>query len=360
MRRWFLLVLILALVTAAPAAAAGAAPTWTKAAGWHGGATYVSCVSKSFCAGVVWNTATHVPDTSVFNGQHWSSLQPLPGADITSDDSPVVESISCSSRNFCLLVGNTQVPDNQHAYSSEGQGFYATFDGQTWSPAQQSGSLQVDNVSCLSATLCYGVARDNQWRSIAVFNGHNWRTTQARTDVYYSAISCANARFCVAVGKVGSPGTEQDPGIATAFNGRSWSKLVRMSNPSGLEAVDCPRTGFCLAVDHIGGARTFNGHAWSRRQSVPLGGPHPTFLGSVTCASSHFCLVGGDAGSTDVGWAIPFNGHAWGRTSRVNAHDPVWSNTFSCPSAYFCVGGGTGDIWASRNQNNFVSTKRRG
>jgi hypothetical protein len=156
----------------------------------------------------------------------------------------------------------------------------------------------------------------------------------------------------------------------TTAPGMGWSSPVPVSPGNSLGAVDCPTTGFCLALDQRGDASRFDGSTWS---SAGTTGTGATGNPSLTCAGPTFCVAvaaganqmarwTGTAfagqvtlpaqGLQAVGCATPafcvtvdnlggayyFDGSTW----SAGSNDWGSVTSISCPTAAFCVSAGGG------------------
>ncbi|MHB8290635.1 MAG: hypothetical protein ACYDEY_15695 [Acidimicrobiales bacterium] len=204
-------------------------------------------------------------------------------------------------------------------------------------------------------------------------------------------VSCMSARFCVAVGSSpftlaperfiygwvpplllpgGYPnhGPPRYPGhaVVETFNGNAWhdAPLLGPVANSGLNAVSCVSTRFCVAVGSgPAGALIvgFNGKSW-RTATFNRGAvraQHGAVLNAVSCVSARFCVaVGYRAVETEMNWNLEavtetFNGHSWRFATgpykvsglrAVSARYP-WVTSLhladldgvSCVSTRFCV-----------------------
>jgi uncharacterized Fe-S cluster protein YjdI len=109
----------------------------------------------------------------------------------------------------------------------------------------------------------------------------------------------------------------------------AWSQPSSIdASGGGLNAVSCPSSSFCVAVDGNGNALTFNGSKWSQPSSIDASGGG---LIAVSCPSSSFC-VAVDSNAN----ALTFNGCKWSQSSSIDAKGGGL-NAVSCPSSSFCV-----------------------
>jgi hypothetical protein len=74
-------------------------------------------------------------------------------------------------------------------------------------------------------------------------------------------------------------------GNAETYNGTSWSAPTKIADR--LNAVSCPTSSFCVAVDSSGDALTYNGTSWSAPTKIDGN----NVLRSVSCPTSTFCVA---------------------------------------------------------------------
>jgi hypothetical protein len=106
-----------------------------------------------------------------WNGKSWSRSYPVVASD---GDYPILKSVSCSSANACLAVGNNA--DGVFTERWTAQGFVPDT-----SPFINGTPRYVLQVRCLSATRCIALAsawpNSQSWRSEAEFwTGSSWQT----------------------------------------------------------------------------------------------------------------------------------------------------------------------------------------
>ncbi len=151
-----------------------------------------------------------------------------------------------------------------------------------------------------------------------------------------TGLSCASASFCVAVDLVGN---------AATWNGTTWTQPQPIDpNGAGLSGISCPSQTFCAAVDLAGAALTWNGQQWSAPVSIE---PDNSFTG-VSCTSASFCVAIDDDGN-----AVMWNGTGWS-TPRSIGFPGIFLNAVSCASPQLCavadLGGDvvfwTGSAWS--------------
>ena len=169
------------------------------------------------------------------------------------------------------------------------------------------------SVSCPAAGSC--VAVDDLGNAVHLVGSAWSRPFHLESANGMSAVSCATPTFCMAV---------DTGGQYARFNGRAWSKLHAFDVPvaqrynlllglSGVTAVSCPTTQFCMAGDVLGKYFTYNGLAWQGPKHVePVKllnidrGAEAAAIVDVSCTGPHFC-----AAITARGRALTWNGTNW-------------------------------------------------
>ncbi|HZZ95965.1 MAG TPA: hypothetical protein VFE19_03060, partial [Jatrophihabitantaceae bacterium] len=353
-------------------APSSASLTWSQptATSSEGGDPTISCVSRTFCAGV--DTTGHA---LTYNGTRWT--RPVA---IDNDD---LRSLSCSSRNFCVAA-------------DDHKGAVVVYRGSTWSAPHVVDPAGRLVVSCTSKKFCLLLTQSGH---VYRYNGHTWhrlpRLAGAATDSHgpISSVSCANSTFCVA-GTYGG----QLPAAVYRYNGTKWhlaaqyrltvfdlscastvacggsdgrnhafalhngkwtkpQKLdeldgVEVDGPDGndldhytnlLTTVSCTAADFCIAFGESGNFFRFNGHRW-----VDLGLAKLPYAGAMggSCSSRRFCVAGNSAGVT------VYNGRS--RTQPTSVDPTLYPSTQSCAAANFCVvAGATGPTASIFNGSRF-------
>jgi hypothetical protein len=291
------------------------ATTWTTAQApggpLHGFPYSISCPTATFCLAVDWSGAY-----LVYNGKTWSSPKSV------STLADAVDSVSCLSATFCMAV------DASDRNGLGGNVF--VFNGRSWTWVAQDG-LPLSSVSCTSTTYCEMLSYGSDGSVYSAFwNGTNVYNTQA-LDTYQGfgtapgqgELSCASRNFCVAVDQLGN---------AFTYNGSTWSGATAL-DPGFIvtaNAVSCPTTTFCVATDAGGHEYTFNGTSWTAAQTIDSAGVPQ----AVSCTSTHFCAVADLSGNVAT-----FNGTTWSGTTNVDpvAEPGTGLTGISCADAAQCV-----------------------
>ncbi|HLJ02055.1 MAG TPA: hypothetical protein VKT31_01365 [Solirubrobacteraceae bacterium] len=146
-----------------------------------------------------------------------------------------------------------------------------------------------------------------------------------------AAVSCASTSFCATVGYSMS---QPNAGAASTWNGKSWTEPRTIDATNNLTAVSCPAVGFCVALDPQGNSFVYSSGAWGPPIQIPGVNPTFGFLGSVSCASTTFCVAAYN------GEAFIFNGSSWSAPQKLGAQ----LGAVSCPTTTFCLAaGGAGE-----------------
>jgi hypothetical protein len=207
------------------------------------------------CASSTFCVAASVqkPDVVTFDGQSWSGLQP-------SGSTAPATGLSCASDTFCLLV--------------DGDGEVQKFDGAGWTALSAQPAIDLLDISCVSASFCLGSDASGDTVS---FHGSSWTQPQQSGA---TRIQCRTMTQCIGL---------TDNGVPLLYNGRSW-RLVLVPHHWGTPvAVSCAAADLCEAVDDRGALYAHTDGSW-----VPfgygLGGGAGAY--SLSCASETVCAFG--------------------------------------------------------------------
>jgi hypothetical protein len=96
-----------------------------------------------------------------------------------------------------------------------------------------------------------------------------------------------------------------------------------------LEAVDCPSSSFCVAVDDNGNAIFYRDGTWGKPTVAASGDS----LSSLSCASESFCVAAGPG----AGGSLIYRGGTWSAVPVVIGGGGNGSPEVSCPTASFCA-----------------------
>jgi hypothetical protein len=129
-------------------------------------------------------------------------------------------------------------------------------------------------------------------------------------------------------------------GYFLIYNGSAWSAPSEIDAEGRLGSVSCASSSFCVAV---GGqvAMTWNGSTWSTPSEIDAEGE----LESVSCSSSSFCAAvarhsTGRFGTLTSGYALTYNGDTWTVPFKIGLgpeRAQSDANSVSCASSSFCA-----------------------
>lgn len=196
-------------------------------------------------------------------------------------------------------------------------------------PGHPAAFFSPQSISCPSATFCAAVTFGGL---ASTWNGSSW-TAPVTIDPAggVGGVSCGSTSFCVAVDNGGNEIT---------YSGGTWHAPVRIDTINGLGMISCASSSFCVALDPED-VLVFDGSTWTAPTQLPTA----SFLTSVSCPSSSFCAVADASGE-----AFTFNGVAW--TGPLV--DGVADAAISCSSSSFCMAAGgdfaarfTGGSWGA-------------
>ena len=216
----------------------------------------VSCTEPNACTAVgesgPVNAAVLVAER--WNGTKWA-IQPVPSPSPPGSTTVELEGVSCTSATACTAVGN-----------SESTLLAVKWNGTKWAiqptPPNPPGSIAVEleGVSCTSPTACTAVGslyNGATTQSLAErWNGTKWTTQPTpmpvgATSSSLSGVSCTSPTSCTADGTSYLPSGFEYP-LAERWNGTKWT-IQSTPNPSGstqtnLVAISCTSPNACSAV----------------------------------------------------------------------------------------------------------------
>jgi len=131
------------------------------------------------------------------------------------------------------------------------------------------------------------------------------------------AVSCPTSSFCMAV---------DNKGNALKYNGTSWSTPASIDGTQWLDSVSCPSSSLCIAVDKRGYETTYNGTSWSTPSDIDSN----KVITSVSCPTSAWCMAVDSSGR-----ALTYNGTSWTSAASIDGTNALES--VSCPTTTFCA-----------------------
>lgn len=155
-----------------------------------------------------------------------------------------------------------------------------------------------------------------------------WTSSTALTTANggVNAVSCPTSTFCLAVDRSGA---------VSQFNGSTWSTPQTIDGTTSLNAVSCPSTTFCVVTDALGKYILMNAGSWG--PPTPFAQQNSPVMQSVSCASSSFCLaVGYTANFAPIDYYY-YDG-VWSPDTVVfSPSDTNPLNSVSCTSELVCL-----------------------
>jgi hypothetical protein len=337
----------------------------------------VSCANTTSCAiaGYLDRPLRRLPlALTLSTSGQWRAhpVKLVPGTKKTS--STTLSSIACPAAGKCLTVGRYQ--DSAGNY----QGLIVTQSASGWQGAKaplpaNAGPDPVGDlewVDCVAAGKCTAVGAyvDNHGNR-QVFadrlSGGSWTAAELPVPsngasdplAYLGYLTCVNATNCVAVGnyatKLGGQSGLFEREVAGAWKA-TQAPLPGDADPEDPNAtineVSCPTLTFCAATgtyqDEDANNRavieTLAGGVWS---AIPAPAPAADFTGrylsSVSCPTARFCVAGG---STDIiGLLDTYRNGKWSTTTAplpsAGFHALFRNNSVSCPASGNCVAFGS-------------------
>jgi hypothetical protein len=257
------------------------------------------------------------------------------------------EGISCTTAHGCLAVGSQ--------FSSATKEIRALGEtrkpgGTTWAvhdPAPTTGATNTafgpfgngETVSCVSSpsAMCMGIGSYNNsagqfnyaarwdWSAWKVVNPPNPSPTLSSG---LDAVRCLSSNFCLTIGHWIDSATGKDALESLTWNGKSWAMTKKMpvvpaSAASGVRlwGLSCVSTTWCMAVgdynvsasEQLLLSEVWNGKAWTMNLPPNPPGSSAHALVGVSCVSTKFCAAVGDSLSKKL--AFVSLGESWNGTS---------------------------------------------
>jgi hypothetical protein len=195
-----------------------------------------------------------------------------------------------------------------------------------------------------------------------MWNGATWtvQTTPNPSGAAYlelDAVSCSSATACTAVGESDtSPGGDES--LAEAWNGTSWTVETTPNPPAAaasyLDAVSCISTTACTAVGsyynssntEVTLADVWNGVSWTVQTTPTPEGSIGSNLYGVSCGSPSACSAVGayyNSFGSQLTLAEAWNGTSWTLLTTPKPSGAVESElvAVSCNSATTCTAFGS-------------------
>jgi hypothetical protein len=204
----------------------------------------------------------------------------------------------------------------------------------------------LNSLACSSPSFCVTGGLDLVVQDHAVRADISPQLSMSTDEV--AAISCATTTaFCAVT---------DDSGGAYTLSGETLSGRTQVAS-NGFDAVSCPLSSFCMAIDGLGDTFRFSGGLWT--SSSKLGSLTSTLSDlQVSCVSAQFCLatLPGSGFAEDY---YTYNGSSWSGASVVESTGAVESG-LSCTSSTFCVAADTSDDTLKFNGSSWTIPRHQG
>jgi hypothetical protein len=239
--------------------------------------------------------------------------------------------------------------------------------------------LQLNGVSCVSATFCAGVGEEGNSAHPArgdvplamIWNGARWRETatplpRGWPEGQLGGVSCPSRSYCVAIGDYSRGATVN--AMAETWNGRDWTATV-LPRPSVTfnvvdGAISCPAAHRCVSVGTFAPtspaghafAETLTGTKWTVRDvPLPKGSVGGGFDG-VSCVSVTDCVLVGGSYTAKHQTVLfeSWNGKSFAPMKAASPAGQISVDGVSCTSAKSCVAVGSLSHPGLYNQTGFA------
>jgi hypothetical protein len=219
----------------------------------------ISCPTATFCMAVGKGGDGLAHGAAIWwNGKKWSALH-----NVDTASGVYLTSVSCSSATFCV-AGDTQ-------------GNVLTWDGVAWSEPVSIDHSQLSTMACPSRAFC---ATGDSFGRIYMYRNGTWQQAPPITGAsLVRSISCSSPKFCAALSL-----TSQS--YAAIWNGSKWTAMKHI-DVELTTSVTCPQKNYCVAVDDHGWDTVYNGKSWSKVHRIS----ELLQLYSVSCATKRFCVT---------------------------------------------------------------------
>jgi hypothetical protein len=361
----------------------------------------VSCPSSTVCAAAgeyETSSGSEAPFVDTLSSGQWSATAlSLPSGDTSAN----LVSISCATASSCATAGTAQTSSVPH-------GLVATWNGTTWSDqnaslpsgANSNGDGTLLSVNCWASGSCtavgqYETSSGTSYPLVTTYSSSTWsgKTTgsvASSGQLELESVSCYSASWCAAVGYYDdSSGYEH--GLVETYSGSSWSGATG-SEPANagtvagadqsavLYSVSCPAASSCVAAGYYEDSSSYE---WglldtlSGSSQTPAAASEPSNAGTdaegeqsaslhaVSCYSSTFCAAGGSyqvlLGLTYFGGLEEvLSSGSWSATQAAPSPSPPYDplaivEALSCPTASSCVAAGFYDD-SDNGQQSFASS----
>ncbi len=204
----------------------------------------------------------------------------------------------------------------------------------------------LNTVSCSSPSFCVAGGLDLVVQDHAVRADISSQLSSDTDEV--AATSCASGTTVCAV--------TDDSGGAYTLTGETLSARTQVA-ANGFDAVSCPTSSFCMAIDALGNTFRLGGGSWTAVSKLGFLSSTLSDL-QVSCVSTQFCLAAVPGSGTDEDY-YTYNGLNWSAASVLESTGAVESG-LSCTSTMFCVAADTSDNTLKFNGTTWTSPQHQG
>jgi hypothetical protein len=209
----------------------------------------------------------------------------------------------------------------------------ASADGLTWSaPTMVDSNFSLSSIACPSTSLCVGVdlAGGAVVSSDPTGGPGSWRLKKIDAKGGLTSVSCPSTKLCVAVDDGGNAVVSKDPADD------SWGPVNDIDGLNNLTSVSCSLTpiALCVTLDHAGN-ETFTTNPTAAKPSwlKPATTIDPNEgLNAVSCPTSQLCVAVDDGGNVLVSTEPDAN--SWSGPENIDANG---LDSVSCASSSLCV-----------------------
>ena len=183
-----------------------------------------------WCEAVGWYDNMSGPLTEHWDGRSWSQVASW----LPSGSFRTLWGVSCTSRKWCVAVGDRLRPDEVGATVVE------HWNGTKWSavpsPNRGTTSSVLRSASCVSPSWCAAVGASylpdgGSLSLVELWNGKSWRIvpspSRAHELVSLAAVDCVSSTWCIAVGG------DETGALIERWDGRSWTTVAHPAGARG-------------------------------------------------------------------------------------------------------------------------------
>jgi hypothetical protein len=204
----------------------------------------------------------------------------------------------------------------------------------------------LNTVSCSAPSYCVTGGLDLVVQDHAVRSDLSVQLSPSTDEI--ASVSCAaGSAFCAV--------TDDSGGVYT-LSGETLAARTQLA-ADGFDAVSCPATSFCMAIDGTGDTFKYSSGSWSQVATLGSLSSDTSDL-QVSCVSAQFCVAALPGSGADENY-YTYNGANWSGASVLEATGAVESG-LSCTSSTFCVAADTSDDTERFNGSSWTAPQHHG